>query len=218
MRPPPGRTPRSSLLARTILLEPLSGLLRTAPESSIPRPLESRIRMRLELLAHTTSGEHECTSPERRALVALATGTVKHISYRRRGCCPTQIAGRKDDILFRRIPQKPRMSSPDGPIRSAAAIGHGTPTNPARADVLDGRRGGQPSICSVRGQGQSGHSGALARLRFWARPLPAGRGGCFRLRGARGQVIHRSLQVLAREWQAVERLLLLGHRGAQLAA
>jgi hypothetical protein len=33
-------------------------------------------------LAHATWGEHECTSPERRALVALAPGTVKHNSYR----------------------------------------------------------------------------------------------------------------------------------------
>jgi hypothetical protein len=116
---------RSSPLARTILLEPLSGLFRTTPESSTARPLRIRSGCGFELLAHATSGEHECTSPERRALVALAPRTVKHISYRRRSARSAQAACRKADVWSGEFIQKPRMHSPERAIRSAADVGQG---------------------------------------------------------------------------------------------
>lgn len=62
---------------KTTHVEESSGTSHRRPETRKREPHAASSR-----LAHATWGEHECTSPERRALVALAPGTVKHNSYR----------------------------------------------------------------------------------------------------------------------------------------
>ncbi len=81
------RTP-SREKTRTSRSRPARGLRR--PKTCRPEPHAAWSR-----LAHATLGEHECTSPERRALVALAPGTVKHNSYRRAGASRGLRIGRR---------------------------------------------------------------------------------------------------------------------------